>query len=200
MTSGRCLRCQRFPDASDKHATRREFAALVRYRANDYSVPVAFGHRDVLVRGYVDERRHKLRDRGDSPSQAVVCRRLRINPLHYLAPCWSRRPALWTRGTTCRMGVARGVRQAAASSGVEDGQERARGSSAGAQALETFPADEVHAAVARCHKQRSDRLAFKHLLLCRIEGRPPRLDLDLHPHLPSVSVTRRLAQDYMKLR
>ena len=29
--------------------------SLVRYRNNDYSVPVAYGHRDVLVRGYVHE-------------------------------------------------------------------------------------------------------------------------------------------------
>ena len=28
--------------------------SLVRYRTNDYSVPVAYGHRDVLVKGYVD--------------------------------------------------------------------------------------------------------------------------------------------------
>ena len=28
--------------------------SLVRYKTNDYSVPVAYGHRDVLVRGYVD--------------------------------------------------------------------------------------------------------------------------------------------------
>ena len=29
--------------------------SLVRSRTNDYSVPVAYGHRDVLVRGYVGE-------------------------------------------------------------------------------------------------------------------------------------------------
>ena len=28
--------------------------SLVRYRTNDYSAPVAYGHRDLLVRGYVD--------------------------------------------------------------------------------------------------------------------------------------------------
>ena len=28
--------------------------SLVRYRTNDYSVPVAYGHRDVIVRGCVD--------------------------------------------------------------------------------------------------------------------------------------------------
>ena len=42
-------------DASDKHATRVSSLSLVRYRTNDYSVPVAYGHRDVLVRGYVHQ-------------------------------------------------------------------------------------------------------------------------------------------------
>ena len=28
--------------------------SLVRYETNDYSVPVAYGHRDIWVRGYVD--------------------------------------------------------------------------------------------------------------------------------------------------
>ena len=35
--------------------TRVSSLSLVRYRTNDYSVPVAYGHREVLVRGYVDE-------------------------------------------------------------------------------------------------------------------------------------------------
>ena len=42
-------------DASDKHVSRVSSLSLVRYRTNDYSVPVAYGHRDVLVRGYVGE-------------------------------------------------------------------------------------------------------------------------------------------------
>ena len=42
-------------DASDRHTTRVSSLSLVRYRTNDYSVPVAYGHREVLVRGYVDE-------------------------------------------------------------------------------------------------------------------------------------------------
>ncbi len=41
-------------DASDKHTTRVSSLSLVRYRTNDYSVAVAYGHREVLVRGYVD--------------------------------------------------------------------------------------------------------------------------------------------------
>ena len=73
-------------DASDKHAIRVSSQSLVRYRTNDYSVPVAFGHRDVLVRGYVDEV-------VISCGTEVIARHRReyehdhfvFNPLHYLA-------------------------------------------------------------------------------------------------------------------
>ena len=42
-------------DACDKQASRVKSLSLVRYRTNDYSVPVSVGHREVLVRGYVAE-------------------------------------------------------------------------------------------------------------------------------------------------
>ena len=29
--------------------------SLVRYKSNDYSVPVEYGHREMLVKGYVHE-------------------------------------------------------------------------------------------------------------------------------------------------
>jgi hypothetical protein len=38
-----------------KYATKVSSLALVRYRMNDYSVPTAYGFRDVLVKGFVDE-------------------------------------------------------------------------------------------------------------------------------------------------
>ena len=41
--------------------------------------------------------------------------------------------------------------------------------------------------------------AVKHLLLCRLEGKPPRLDPDLYPHLPRVTVKTTSATDYMAL-
>ena len=40
-------------DACDKQAGRVSSLSLVRYRTNDYLVPVAYGHKDVLVRGHV---------------------------------------------------------------------------------------------------------------------------------------------------
>ena len=42
-------------DACDKQGTRVSSLSLVRYRSNDYSVPVAYGHQEVWIRGYVHE-------------------------------------------------------------------------------------------------------------------------------------------------
>lgn len=41
--------------------------------------------------------------------------------------------------------------------------------------------------------------AVKHLVLCRIERRPARLDLTLYPHLPVAQVATTLASDYQGL-
>ena len=38
-------------DTCDRQAGRVSSLSLVRYRTNDYSVPVACGHRDVMIRG-----------------------------------------------------------------------------------------------------------------------------------------------------
>src|SRR6202022_1864490 len=42
-------------DACEKQAARVSSLSLVRYRGNDYSAPTEYGHREVLVRGYVHE-------------------------------------------------------------------------------------------------------------------------------------------------
>ena len=41
--------------------------------------------------------------------------------------------------------------------------------------------------------------AVKHLALCRLEGRPPTLDLELYPYLPQVRASITSAGDYMTL-
>ena len=66
--------------------------------------------------------------------------------------------------------------------------------------LESFKLEEVHAAVQDA--LRLGALSFdavKHLALCRLEGRPPRLDLELYPYLPRVRVNTTSAGDYMTL-
>lgn len=41
--------------------------------------------------------------------------------------------------------------------------------------------------------------AVKHLLLCRVERRPPRLDLDCYPYLPKATVETTRVGSYMRL-
>ena len=66
--------------------------------------------------------------------------------------------------------------------------------------METFSMDEVHAAVKDALRLGAVSFdAVKHLLLCRLEGRPPRQDLDLYPYLPRVTVKTTRATDYMAL-
>ena len=66
--------------------------------------------------------------------------------------------------------------------------------------LESFKMEEVHSAVR--DSLRLGALSFdavKHQVLCRLEGRPPRLDLELYPYLPRVRVNTTSAGDYMTL-
>ena len=66
--------------------------------------------------------------------------------------------------------------------------------------LETFSMAEVDPAVKDA--LRLGALSFdavKHLVLCRPEGRPPGLDLDLYPYLPRMRVNTTSAGDCMAL-
>ena len=59
-------------EACEKKAARVSSLSLVRYRGNDYSVPTAYGHREVLVRGYIHEVVNRLRRRGDRSPSALL--------------------------------------------------------------------------------------------------------------------------------
>ena len=66
--------------------------------------------------------------------------------------------------------------------------------------LESFSLEEVYSAVR--DSLRLGALSFdavKHLVLCRLEGRPPHLALELYPYLPRVRVNTTSAGDYMTL-
>ena len=66
--------------------------------------------------------------------------------------------------------------------------------------LEAFSQQEVHTAVRDAIRLGAIGFdAVKHLVLCRLEGRPPRLDLELYPYLPRVTVNTTSAGDYMTL-
>ena len=66
--------------------------------------------------------------------------------------------------------------------------------------LETFRLEDVHGAVREALRLGAIGFdAVKHLVLCRIERRPPRLDLEAYPYLPRVAVATTSVKAYMAL-
>ena len=66
--------------------------------------------------------------------------------------------------------------------------------------METFRPNEVEAGVRDALRLGAIGFdAVKHLVLCRIERRPPRLDLDVYPYLPRARVATTSARAYMSL-
>ena len=69
----RCCRCPAAPyEACEKISARVNSLSLVRYRANDYSVPTQYGHRQVWVKGYVHEVVITCSQRRDCPARAQL--------------------------------------------------------------------------------------------------------------------------------
>ena len=188
-------------DASDKHATRVSSLSLVRYRTNDYSVPVAYGHRDVLVRGYVHEvviscgaeviaRHRRSYDRDDFV----------FDPLHYLPLLEKKTRALDQAAPLVgwelpeEFGVLRRLLES------RMGKRGKREFVQVLRLMENFQPEEVHDAVRDAIRLGAVSFdAVKHLVLCRIEGRPPRLDMELYPYLPRTNVATTSTRDYMAL-
>ena len=75
-----------------------------------------------------------------------------------------------------------------------------RGCVEGLRLLETFDIDDLHAAVKKAlHLGAVGFDAVKHLVLCQVEKRPPKLDLDVYPYLPRANVGTTSAASYMSL-
>jgi hypothetical protein len=66
--------------------------------------------------------------------------------------------------------------------------------------LENFDLDEVHVAIKNALRMGAIGFdAVKHLVLCQVEKRPPKLDLDVYPYLPRANVAATSAASYMSL-
>ncbi len=188
-------------DACDQATGRVSSQALVRYKTNDYSVPVAYGHRDVWVRGYVDHvvigcggeivaRHSRCYDREDmifDPVHYLPLLEKKIGALDQAAPLaeWDLPPEFQTLR---RLMEARMIR-----AGRREYVQVLR-------LLETFDLNDLHAAVKTALRLGAVGFdAVKHLVLCRVEKRPPKLDLDVYPYLPRATVARTSAASYMCL-
>src|ERR1017187_2157688 len=188
-------------EACEKRMTRVSSMSLVRYRTNDYSVSTEYGHRDVLVKGYVHEvvivcgSRVIARHRRSYQREDMV-----FDPLHYLALLEQKARALdqaaplvgWEL-RECFARLRRLLEARLSKGGKREYVQVLR-------LLETFSVQEVERAILDAlHLGTISFDAVKHLLLCHIEHRPPRLDLENYPHLPLAEVQITQAADYMTL-
>lgn len=188
-------------DACEKVPTTVSSLSLVRYRSNDYSVPTEFGHREVLVRGYVHEVVIAC-------GTEVIARHPRsyesedfiFDPLHYLALIEKKINALDQAAPLANWQLPEEFATLRRLLEARMGKKGKREFVQVLRLMETFRIEDVTAAV----RDGIDRGAvgfdaIKHLLLCRIERRPPRLDLSTYPYLPRATVKTTSARDYMGL-
>ncbi len=84
--------------------------------------------------------------------------------------------------------------------GRSRGQAWAAGIRAGDAPVESFELADLHAAVKQAIQLGTIGFdAVKHLILCSVERRPPRLDLSIYPYLPRATVEKTSAKAYMRL-
>lgn len=188
-------------EACVEESTRVRSTSLVRFKACDYSVPSVYGHQEVLVKGYV----HQV---------VIVCQGKEIarhprsyekedmvyNPLHYLR-ILERKPnaldqAAPLKGWDLPDEFDRLRRLMERRSGKKGKREYIQV----LRLLETFDQAEVRDGIkAALGLGAVSYDAVKHLVLCRIEQKPPRLDLQNYPHLPRARVEATSVKSYTAL-
>ena len=188
-------------DTCDKRPGRVSSLSLVRYRGNDYSVPVAYGHREVLIKAFVDKvviscgaeviaRHRRSYERED----------LIFDPLHYLALIEHKIGALDQAAPLAGWDLPQAFTTLRRLLEARMGKAGKREYVQVLRLLEAFRLDDVAGAVGDALQLGAIGFdAVKHLVLCRIERRPPRLNLDIYPYLPRAEVATTSAESYMSL-
>jgi transposase len=188
-------------DACEKKAGRVSSLSLVRYRGTDYSVPTAYGHREVLIRGYVDAV-------VISCGAEVIARHPRsyeredfvFDPLHYLALLEHKVGALDQAAPLVGWDLPEEFATLRRLIEARMGQRGKREFVQILRLLEVFRCEDVLAGVRGAIARGAIGFdAVKHLVLCRIERRAPRLDLTVYPYLPRARVAMTSAKDYLGL-
>jgi len=188
-------------DACDKQSVRVSSLSLVRYRGNDYSVPTSYGHSQVLVRGYVHEVVIAC-------GTQIIARHPRswekedyiFDPLHYLALIEQKTNALDQAAPLVNWELPDVFATLRRLLEARMGKKGKREYVQVLRLLETFAMADVEAGIVSALERGTIGFdAIKHLVLCRIERRPPRLDMTVYPYLPKAHVAATSPTDYMAL-
>jgi transposase len=188
-------------DACEKVSTRATSISMVRYRGDDDSVPVAYAPHEVQVRGYVGEvvigagteviaRHRRSCEKADmifDPLPFLPLLEQKVGAPDQAAPLqgWDlpQEFATLRRLLEARLGKP----------GKREYVQVLR-------LLETLEMENVHGAVRQALELGAIGYdAIKHLVLCRVERRPPRLDLDCSPYLPRARVETTKPSSHLSL-
>jgi hypothetical protein len=188
-------------DACEKKAGRVSSLSLVRYRSTDYSVPTAYGHREVLIRGYVDT---VVISCG---AEVIACHPRSyeredfvFDPLHYLALLEHKIGALDQAAPLVGWDLPEEFATLRRLLETRMGKRGKREFVQILRLLEVFRLEDVLAGIRQAVTRGAIGFdAVKHLVLCRIERRPPRLDLTIYPYLPKARVGTTSAKSYLDL-
>jgi transposase len=182
-------------------AGRASSLSLVRYKTNDYSVPTAFAHREMVIKAYVD--------RVD-----IICQGERIarhprtyaredfvyDPLHYLALIEQKAGSLDQAAPLDNWLLSPPVHRMRRLMEARSGKDGRREFIQVLRLCETFDQTLVEASVA--HALDIGAISFdavKMIVLAKLEHRPPRLDLSLYPYLPRADVRATNTSSYLDL-
>ena len=168
---------------------------------NDYSVPMAYGYRDIIVKGFVDEvvilcgkdeiARHK-RSYGRAE---FVC-----DPRHYLALIEQKPGALDQAAALQGWPLSPAFVDLRRMLETRMGNRGKREFIQVLRLMETFPESVVATAVGDAIRLGAPSFdAVKQLVIARLEHRPPRLDTSAYPYLPKPTVATTRAADYAAL-
>ncbi len=188
-------------EACDTRTTRVTSLSLVRYRRNDYSVPTAYGHREVVVKGFVDEvvigcgSEEIARHRRSYGREELI-----FEPRHYLALLERKIGALDQAAPLAGWALPDEFLRLRHRLDVRLGKAGTREYVQVLRLLEDFRLNHVSGAIRDALRLGAIGFdAVKHLVLCRLDHRPPQLDLAQYPHLPTPRVTTTAAADYLTL-
>ena len=177
-------------DPCHKVATRVSSLSLVRYRRNDYSVPTEYGHREVLVKGYVE--RVEISCHGEIiavhrrsfGNEDFIC-----DPIHYLA-LLEHKPRAFEQAAPLQHWALPEVFDRLRR--LLEARMDQRGRKEYLQVLrllETFDLAQVERGIQQALSLDAPSVdAVKHLILCALEQRPAKLNLTLYPYLPEACV------------
>ena len=182
-------------------STRVTSLSLVRFDRNDYSVPTAYGHQRVLVKGFVDRVVISYRaERIAVHPRSYEREDLIFDPLHYLALLERKTNALDQAAPLVGWELPDEMTRLRPLLEARLGKKGKREYIQILRLLETFPLELVRTAAQEAWRWQAFSFdAVKHLLLCRLEQKTPRLNLEQYPHLPVAQVAITSAGDYAAL-